>query len=111
MPVFKDANLLSSDAIDAKLREYEEKAQNGTMGAADMEGSTFGISNLGMLGVERFDAMINKNDSAIAAIGTAVDNRLSVTLTLDHRLINGYQAALFLQTLKKLAADPKTWKE
>ena len=111
MPVFKDVNLMSAEAIHTQLEAYEEKATKGTMSTTDMEGSTFGISNLGMLGVERFDAMINKNDSAIAAIGTAVENRLSVTLTLDHRLINGYQAALFMQTLKELALDPNTWKE
>ncbi|GEM_PF-293044 len=111
MPVFRDANLMNTEAIHKQLEAFEEKAQKGTMSAADMEGSTFGISNLGMLGVERFDAMINKDDSAIAAIGTAVENRLRVTLTLDHRLINGYQAALFMQTLKELALDPNTWKE
>ena len=77
----------------------------------DMEGSTFGISNLGMLGVERFDAMINRDDSAIAAIGAAKENRISVTLTLDHRVVNGYQAAQFMQSLKTMALDPITYKE
>ncbi|MMZ65223.1 Dihydrolipoyllysine-residue acyltransferase component of alpha-ketoacid dehydrogenase [compost metagenome] len=81
------------------------------MQPVDMQGSTFGISNLGMLGIARFDAMINADDSAIAAIGTVQNDAMSVTLTLDHRIVNGYQAAQFMQTLKKEALDPLNYKE
>jgi len=111
MPVFKDANLLSTQEIQEKLGEFETKAQEGKMSSSDMQGSTFGISNLGMLGIERFDAMINQDDSGIAAIGAAVNGTMSITLTLDHRVINGYQAAEFMQTLKTLALDPLNFKE
>ena len=111
MPVFKDANRMTAAEIQKQLEAYEQKAESGTMRASDMEGSTFGISNLGMLGIERFDAMINRHDSAIAAIGRGEEKRMSITLTLDHRLINGYQAAEFMQTLKKLAQDATLFKE
>ncbi len=110
MPVFKDANRMQTDEIQKTLETFEEKAKNGTMRASDMEGSTFGISNLGMTGIKRFDAMINKNDSAIAAIGRGMEGKMSITLTIDHRLINGYQAAEFMQTLKELAKDETLFK-
>jgi pyruvate dehydrogenase E2 component (dihydrolipoamide acetyltransferase) len=76
-----------------------------------MKGSSFGISNLGMLGVERFDAMINKDDAAIVAVGAIQDGKIAVTLTADHRLINGYEAALFMRDIKKEAQDPLNFKE
>ena len=111
MPVFKDANLLKSQEIHNQLQIFKDKAINNKMEASDMQGSTFAISNLGMLGIERFDAMINKDDSAIAAIGAVKNKKMSITLTLDHRLINGYQAAQFMQTLKTLALDATLFKE
>lgn len=111
MPVFKDANLLTPSTIDKTLKSYEQKAQNATMGTEDMQGATFGISNLGMLGIERFDAMINKDECGIAAIGSIVDGAIMITLTLDHRLINGYQGAQFMQTLKSLALDAQNFKD
>ncbi len=111
MPVFKDINKMTPSQIHSQLEEFEQKARNRTLSAADMQGSNFGISNLGMLGIERFDAMINKNDSAIAAIGGLKDTKISITLTIDHRIINGYQAAEFMQTLKEIALNPHSFKE
>ena len=111
MPVFKDANLLSAKEIDEKLKTFETKAKDGNMNASDMSGSTFGISNLGMFGIKSFDAMINQDDSAIAAVGVESDCKISITLTLDHRVINGFQAAMFMQTLKELALDEQNFKE
>jgi pyruvate dehydrogenase E2 component (dihydrolipoamide acetyltransferase) len=111
MPVFKDADLMSTAEIDEKLKTFETKAQNENMSASDMRGSTFGISNLGMFGIKSFDAMINQDDSAIAAVGAESDGKISITLTLDHRVINGYQAAMFMQTLKELAQDEQNFKE
>ena len=75
-----------------------------------MQGSTFGLSNLGMTGIERFDAMINKNDSGIAAVGSEIDGKIAVTITFDHRLVNGWQGAEAMQTLKELAEDPAFFK-
>ena len=111
MPVIKDANKLGLAETARQLRVFKEKLKNKSFTAEDFVGSTFGISNLGMFGIERFDAMINKNDAAIVAIGATVDNRISVTFTVDHRLINGYEAAEFVQALKAAAKDPKNFKE
>ena len=101
MPVIKDANTLSISEIAKELAGFKKKLQENAFSVKDMQGSSFGISNLGMLGVERFDAMINKEDTAIAAIGTLKDDKISVTLTIDHRLVNGYEAALFMHDVKK----------
>ena len=111
MPVIKDANRLTLHEIAQQLLAFKTKLKNKSFTAEDFVGSTFGISNLGMFGIERFDAMINKNDAAIVAVGATVDDRLSVTFTVDHRLINGYEAAEFVQTLKEAAKDPKNFKE
>ncbi len=110
MPVFKKANLKSVREIDKELKEFKEKISKGGLKPQDMEGSTFGISNLGMLGIFMFDAMINKNDSAVAAVGAARDFKAAVTLTIDHRLVNGYEGALFMKRLKELSSDPMVFK-
>jgi len=105
MPVFRMVNKKSLREIADELQGFKEKIANRALAKEDLTGSTFGISNLGMTGVEQFDAMINRDDCAIAAIGAERENRISVTLTVDHRIINGYQAATFMQTLKELALD------
>jgi pyruvate dehydrogenase E2 component (dihydrolipoamide acetyltransferase) len=63
-----------------------------------------------MTGIERFDAMINGSDCGIAAIGAERKGRIAVTLTLDHRIVNGWQGAEFMQTLKSLASDVNFFK-
>ncbi|BBG65884.1 dihydrolipoamide acetyltransferase component of pyruvate dehydrogenase complex [Hydrogenimonas sp.] len=103
--VFKDLNRKSVEEISAALAEMKRKIASKRVRPEDLAGSTFGLSNLGMTGIERFDAMINRDDSAIAAIGAEVDGRISVTLTVDHRVVNGLQAALFMESLKTLAVD------
>ncbi len=106
MPVVHSAEQLSMQQIASKLESFKEKLAKGTFVPEELQGSTFGISNLGMLGVERFDAMINKNDSAIAAVGAATtDNKATLTLSVDHRVVNGYEAARFMQDVKALARD------
>ena len=107
MPVFKDVNKKSVDQIAEELRVYKERVRNGRVLAANLIGSTFGISNLGMTGIARFDALVNRNDTGIAAIGSETQGQISVTLTIDHRFINGWQAAEFMQTIKRLAEDPE----
>ncbi|MEN4046124.1 MULTISPECIES: dihydrolipoamide acetyltransferase family protein [Sulfurimonas] len=111
MPVVKDANKCSIAEISAQLQSFKTKLKANSFTAADMQGSSFGISNLGMLGVESFDAMINKNDSGIAAVGSLQDGKISLTLSADHRVINGYEAALFMQDLKKEAQNPLQFKD
>jgi len=104
-PVFEDLNRKSVDEISRMLERMREKIASKRVRPEDFEGSTFGVSNLGMTGIERFDAMINRNDSAIAAVGAEIEGKIAVTLTVDHRIVNGYQAALFMKTIKSLAVD------
>jgi pyruvate dehydrogenase E2 component (dihydrolipoamide acetyltransferase) len=111
MPVVHDANRLSMAEVAEVFEDFKNKLKSKTFTAEDMKGSSFGISNLGMLGVERFDAMINKDDAAIVAVGAIQDGKIAVTLTADHRLINGYEAALFMRDIKKEAQDPLNFKE
>ena len=110
MPVFKEVNKKSVHEIAKQLQSYKEKIAARKLSKEELSGSTFGLSNLGMLGIEQFDAMINKNDCAIAAVGAEKEGKISVTLTVDHRIVNGYQAAEFMQTLKALAKDPAIFK-
>ena len=111
MPVVQDANTLSADAIKIQLQSFKTQLKNRAFTQEDMQGSTFGLSNLGMLGVERFDAMINKDDAAIMAVGAINDGKISLTLTADHRLINGYEAALFMGDVKKELQNALNFKE
>ncbi len=110
MPVIKNAEIKSIKKIANDLSNFKTKLETNSFNAEDLQGSSFGISNLGMLGIERFDAMINKSDSAIAAVGAINEqNRINITFTIDHRLVNGYEAALFIQTLKQIISDPKEY--
>jgi len=111
MPVIKDANRLTITEITEQLTTFKEKLKTNSFSPEDMQGATFGISNLGMLGVSRFDAMINRDESGIVAIGGISDGKISVTLTADHRLINGYEAALFMADVKKEASEPLNFKK
>jgi len=111
MPVVKDINRLHVNAIANVLEALKVKRQSRSFTAQDMQGATFGLSNLGMLGVDRFDAMINKNESAIVAIGAIKEGQIAMTLTADHRVINGYEAALFMRDVKKEAQNPLHFKE
>lgn len=111
MPVLKDVNLLDLKSIQDKLREYKKKIETSSLNLEDMQGSNFGLSNLGFTGIHRFDAMINQDDSAISAIGASEEGKISLTLSLDHRLINGYEAALFMQSVKAICLEEEFFKE
>ena len=111
MPVFRAVNKKTPAMIAEELRNFKKKIQDRKLTKEDLTGSTFGISNLGMTGIEQFDAMINKDDCAIAAIGSETEGKITVTLTVDHRIVNGYQAAQFMQELKRLAQDEMFFKE
>ena len=110
MPVFKNVDQKSVDEVAKELADYKTKVKNGRIGPEDLKGSTFGLSNLGMTGIERFDAMINAADSGIVAVGSERDGRIAVTFTFDHRVVNGWQGAEFVQTLKSLAEDESLFK-
>jgi pyruvate dehydrogenase E2 component (dihydrolipoamide acetyltransferase) len=106
--------------IAAATRALIDKAQAGKLGYDDMDGGTFSISNLGMFGVEEFAAIINPPQAAILAVGAAARvpceqadgsvgfaTRLALTLSVDHRAIDGAAGAAFLATLKDLLETPE----
>jgi pyruvate dehydrogenase E2 component (dihydrolipoamide acetyltransferase) len=118
-PVVRQANLMRIDQLAAETRRLIDKAQGKGLSMTDMEGGTFSVSNLGMFGIENFDAIINPPQGAILAVGAALrqpietasggvafETRLSVTLSVDHRAIDGAAGAQFLQTLKSLIEEP-----
>jgi pyruvate dehydrogenase E2 component (dihydrolipoamide acetyltransferase) len=117
VPVIRDADRRSLDDLHAGAAELAEGARNGTLPPDDMTGSTFTISNLGMFGVDEFSAIINPGESAILAVSSAVPTPIAVgdgigirqimklTLTADHRLVDGELAARFLNALRRRLQD------
>ncbi len=115
---FADSNTLSQ--IAAETKTLAGKAQNKKLQPAEFSGNTFTISNLGMMDIEEFTAIINPPDSAIMAVGKikeivvakdgnfGVSNVMKVTLSCDHRSVDGAVGAGFLQTFKKYLENPVT---
>ncbi len=118
VPVVKFANQKSLSAISSEVKEFSEKAKNKKLQPADWEGNTFTISNLGMFGIEEFTAIINPPDACILAVGGVKENVIvkngamstghvmKVTLSCDHRVVDGVVGSLFLKTLKSLLEEP-----
>jgi pyruvate dehydrogenase E2 component (dihydrolipoamide acetyltransferase) len=118
VPVVRFADIKSLSHISAEVKDLAARAVNKQLQPQDWEGNTFTISNLGMFGIEEFTAIINPPDACILAIGgikeTAVvkngelvpGNIMKVTLSCDHRVVDGALGAAFLQTLKGLLEDP-----
>lgn len=118
VPVVRFADGKSLSHISAEVKDFAQKAKNKKLQPADWEGSTFTVSNLGMFGVDEFTAIINPPDSCILAIGgiqqvpvikngaVVPGNVMKVTLSADHRVVDGAQGAAFLQTFKKLLEEP-----
>nr|WP_246605112.1 2-oxo acid dehydrogenase subunit E2 [Aquisediminimonas sediminicola] len=120
-PVVRGANLLRVDQIATTSRRLIDKAQAGRLGYEDMEGGTFSISNLGMFGLDQFDAIINPPQGAILAVGgirrvaaetadgaIAFESRMSLSLSCDHRAIDGAVGAAFMATLRQLIETPES---
>jgi pyruvate dehydrogenase E2 component (dihydrolipoamide acetyltransferase) len=117
VPVIRDADRLSLDGLHTRAAELAEGARNGTLSPDDMTGSTFTISNLGMFGVDEFCAIINPGESAILAVSSVVPTPVAVgdgigirqmmklTLTADHRLVDGELAARFLNAVRRRLQD------
>lgn len=117
-PVIKNINKLGIDEIGEKVRELSQKANSGALSGEDLAGGTFTVTNLGMLGIEVSTPILNPPQVAIIAFGTiqpylVLENGQVVeryktffSLTLDHRIIDGYPGALYLQTLAEILADP-----
>ena len=118
VPVIRFADNKSLSHISAEVKELAEKAHSKKLQPSDWEGNTFTISNLGMFGIEEFTAIINPPDACILAVGgikqTAIvkdgqlvpGNVMKVTLSCDHRVVDGAKGAAFLKTLKGLLEDP-----
>ncbi|MEY4066004.1 MAG: hypothetical protein RIR26_2212, partial [Pseudomonadota bacterium] len=118
-PVVRHADKLSLVQIAQKNRELIKLARDGKLQPDDYSGGTFTISNLGMSGIEEFTAIINPPQAAILAVGSTaavpavddrgqvvVEQRMKITLSCDHRVIDGAQGAEFLKTLKTYFEDP-----
>jgi len=118
VPVLRFADTKSLSAIGAEVKEFSSKAKNKQLQPSDWEGSTFTISNLGMFGIDEFTAIINPPDACILAVGGIKEtvivkdgqfkasNVMKVTLSCDHRVVDGAVGSSFLQTLKGLLEDP-----
>ncbi|MEV4731122.1 pyruvate dehydrogenase complex dihydrolipoamide acetyltransferase [Saccharopolyspora sp. NPDC049426] len=118
VPVVKDADRKSVSEIAAESRELAGRAREGKLKLDEMSGGTFSISNLGMFGIEQFSAVINPPEAAILAVGAARDEVqvrdgefvarkiLRVTLSADHRAVDGAVGAAFLQQFTSLLEDP-----
>ncbi|HMJ67842.1 MAG TPA: pyruvate dehydrogenase complex dihydrolipoamide acetyltransferase [Cyclobacteriaceae bacterium] len=118
VPVVRFADAKSLSHIGAEVKELAQKAHDKKLQPNEFEGSTFTISNLGMFGVEEFTAIINTPDACILAVGgikeapvvkngqLVVGNVMKVTLSCDHRAVDGAIGAAFLKTLKGLLEDP-----
>jgi pyruvate dehydrogenase E2 component (dihydrolipoamide acetyltransferase) len=118
VPVVRFADGKSLSQINAEVKEYAQKAKDKKLQPADWEGSTFTISNLGMFGIDQFTAIINPPDSCILAVGgisqvpvvkngqVVPGNVMKVTMSCDHRAVDGATGSAFLQTLKSLLEEP-----
>jgi len=118
VPVVRFADGKSLSRISAEVKEFAKKAKDKKLQPSDWEGSTFTISNLGMFGVDEFTAIINSPDSCILAVsgiqqvpvvknGAVVPGSvMKVTLSADHRTVDGASAAAFLNTVKSLLEEP-----
>ena len=118
VPVVKFADNKTISHISAEVKQLADKAKNKKLQPAEFEGSTFTISNLGMYGIDQFTAIINPPDACILAVGAAtetvlvengqmvVGNVMKVTLSCDHRAVDGAVGSAFLKTLKELLENP-----
>ena len=118
VPVVRFADTKSLSQIGAEVKEYAQKAKDKKLQPSDWEGSTFTISNLGMFGIDQFTAIINPPDSCILAVGgisqvpvvkngqVVPGNIMKLTMSCDHRSVDGATGAAFLQTLKGLLEEP-----
>lgn len=118
VPVIRSADMLSLSQIAASSKMYAEKAKNKQVMPDDMKGNTFSISNLGMMGIEEFTAIINPPDACIMAVGAMKDivavkngnfvasSVMKLTLSCDHRVVDGAVGAGFLKDVKAFLENP-----
>ena len=118
VPVVRFADGKSLTQIGAEVKDYAVRAKNKKLQPEDWEGNTFTISNLGMFGIEEFTAIINPPDACILAVGGIVEkpvvkngqivpgNTMKVTLSCDHRVVDGVVGSAFLNTFKDFVENP-----
>lgn len=118
VPVVRFANQKGLSQISQEVKEFAGKAREKKLQPADWEGNTFTISNLGMFGIEEFTAIINPPDACILAVGginekpvvkngqVVPGNTMKVTLSCDHRVVDGVKGAEFLNTFKSMMENP-----
>ncbi len=117
-PVLRDCDVKPLTQIAVEARDLAERARTGKLRAQEMTGATFSISNLGMFDVEEFSAIINPPEGAILAVGSVlqkpvvedgeirVGRRMKMTISCDHRVMDGAMGARFLQDVKRLLEEP-----
>jgi pyruvate dehydrogenase E2 component (dihydrolipoamide acetyltransferase) len=118
VPVVRGVERLSLAELAAARGEVVNRARDNKLTTQDLEDGTFTISNLGMFGVEQFVAVLNPPQAAILAVGATVDTPvvrdgavavrpiMTLTLTVDHRAVDGAEGADFLRTVKTFLEDP-----
>ena len=118
VPVIWDADTKRMSEISKEAKELAKRARERKLKPEEFTGSTFSVSNLGMFGIDQFTAIINPPEAAILAIGTGeeklvvvdgepvVRQRVRLTMSCDHRIIDGAVGARFLQTLRRLVENP-----
>lgn len=118
VPVIHKADTLGLKAVARRRQEIVERTQNGRLQPADLQGGTFTISNLGMFGIDEFSAIVNPPQAAILAVGSITERivpldgqavirpMMTLSLSCDHRAVDGARGAQFLDTLATLIADP-----
>lgn len=118
VPVIRNADIKTLSQINTEVKQQAVKAKERKLQPEEMQGNTFTISNLGMFGIEEFTAIINPPDACILAVGGIIEkpivrngeivvgNTMKVTLSCDHRVVDGAKGAQFLQTLRLLLEDP-----
>ena len=117
-PIVPSANLKSIPTISKEMADLSERARQGALTPDEFEGGTITLSNLGMYGIQSFDAIINPPQAAILAVGAGEKRRvitptgevvatmMSATISCDHRVIDGAKGAQFMQTLKEAIEHP-----
>ena len=120
VPVIRFTDQKSMTQIGAEVKDMAVRAKSKKLTPAEMEGSTFTVSNLGMFGISEFTSIINQPNSAILSVGAIIEkpvvkngqivvgNTMKVTLACDHRTVDGATGAAFLQTLKQFIENPVT---
>ena len=118
VPVVRNTDLKSLSAINMEVKELATKAKDRKLQLPEMQGNTFTVSNLGMFDIDEFTAIINPPDSCIMAVGSiaekpivkdgqiVVGHMMKVTLSCDHRVVDGVKGAAFLQTVKSYLENP-----